>query len=206
MLGWISAHSSVLTVVANFTMVGVWVIYLQLFWKSYRRQLQANILITPGAGTGLEARCLISNMSAEAIHIEAIFLVLEREGERWSTALTTLHRVREDEDAEDQVERAMHQGPLQPGAFVDVGKFADLVESAREALHPDGALGPPRSTPSRSGPSPTTAPSGGWSRSRAASRSGRKTGASGCTPTGSGPSRCTGASGASSSSRCWTTT
>ena len=145
MLQWISANSGALTVVANVTMVAVWLIYLQLFWKSYRRQLRANILITPGAGTGLEARCLISNMSAEAVHIEAVFLVLEKDGNRWSTALTTLARVRGKNGGKERAERAeriMHEGPLAAGAYVDIGEFGDLLDRAREALQPGEARGP----------------------------------------------------------------
>ncbi len=116
-------------------MVTIWLIYLQLFWRNYRRQLRANIISNRGAGTGLDARCIIANMSAEAIFIEGIILVLERGGQRWSTAITKAKGLRQNADPAGSV--PMHEGPLAAGDHVDIGRFEDLVERSFEEVEGD---------------------------------------------------------------------
>ncbi len=121
----------VLSLGASLAMVAIWLVYLHLFWKSYRRHLRPSIIINRGAGTGLDARCLISNMSAEAIFIEGIILVLEHEGQRWRTAIIGTDEIGEDEQTRDPLQPTrIHEGPLASGAFVDLGRFQQIVEHA----------------------------------------------------------------------------
>ncbi|WP_134495937.1 hypothetical protein [Microvirga pakistanensis] len=105
-------------------MLFVWIAYLQVFVSSYRRQKRSNIQINRGAGFGLEARCLISNMSAEAIYIESIIATVETNEGRWSCPVTELLEGRSDLDLKTR------QGPLQAGRFVDIGSFHSLIEPA----------------------------------------------------------------------------
>ncbi|WP_367715025.1 hypothetical protein AB2N04_13975 [Nitratireductor sp. GISD-1A_MAKvit] len=65
--GSVSALASVLTLV-------IWTLYFQILLSSYRRTLRAKILINRGAGQHLDAHCLIANMSAEPIYIEAVLV------------------------------------------------------------------------------------------------------------------------------------
>ncbi|TNC60456.1 hypothetical protein FHG71_22030, partial [Rubellimicrobium roseum] len=76
MLDWLSANSDAVNVVLNLAMLLVWIVYLQVFVSSYRRQRRANILISVGGGSGLDARCLVSNMSEGAIYIRSLVLDL----------------------------------------------------------------------------------------------------------------------------------
>jgi hypothetical protein len=103
-------------------MLLVWIAYLQVFVSSYRRQKRSNILINRGAGSGLEARCLLSNMSAEAIYIESIIASAETTKGRWRYPVTELLEGRSDLDLKTR------QGPLQAGRFVDIGSFQSLIE------------------------------------------------------------------------------
>ena len=60
MISWISQNSDWLQVVLNASMVIVWLVYLQVFLSGFRRQRRSDILITLGAGAGLNARCFVA--------------------------------------------------------------------------------------------------------------------------------------------------
>lgn len=122
MWDWIANHHQVIGALANIAMLFVWIAYLHVFVSSYRRQKRPSILINRGAGSGLEARCLISNMSAEAIYIESLIGTVETTEGRWSRPVTELQEGRSDQAL------ATKQGPLQAGHFVDIGSFQSLIE------------------------------------------------------------------------------
>ncbi|WP_135501300.1 hypothetical protein [Roseovarius aestuariivivens] len=129
MLDFLRQNSDLITVVASVAMVPIWMTYLQLFWSSYRRQLRASLIIHPGAGTGMDAQCLISNMSAEAIHVEGIILVLKCGKQRWSTAITAAGGLSEEATTKSGARIVTpHDGPLKSGEFLNIGRFQDLVE------------------------------------------------------------------------------
>jgi hypothetical protein len=139
MWNWIAGNHQVISALANIAMLFVWIAYLQVFVSSYRRQKRSNILINRGAGAGLEARCLISNMSAEAIYIESVIATVETTEGRWSCPVTELLEGRSDLDLKTR------QGPLQAGRLVDIGSFQSLIEPVlqrsaglRGAVAPDG--------------------------------------------------------------------
>ena len=122
MWNWIATNHQVISALANIAMLVVWIAYLQVFVSSYRRQKRSNILINRGAGSGLEARCLISNMSAEAIYIESVIATVATAEGRWSRPVTEMLEGRSDLDLKTR------QGPLQAGRFIDIGSFQSLIE------------------------------------------------------------------------------
>jgi hypothetical protein len=124
MWNWIASNHQIISALANVAMLLVWVAYLHVFVSGYRRQKRSNILINRGVGSGLEARCLISNMSAEAIYIESLIATAETAEGRWSCPVTELMEGRSDLDLKTR------QGPLQAGRFVDIGSFQSLIEPA----------------------------------------------------------------------------
>jgi hypothetical protein len=135
MWNWIASNHQVIGALANIAMLFVWIAYLQVFVSSYRRQKRSSILINRGAGFGLEARCLISNMSAEAIYIESIIATAETAEGRWSLPVTELLEGRSDLDLKTR------QGPLQAGRFIDIGSFQKLMEPVlQKTKGPGGAV------------------------------------------------------------------
>ncbi len=137
MWNWFASNHQVISALANIAMLFVWIAYLQVFVSSYRRQKRPNILINRGAGSGLEARCLISNMSAEAIYIESIIATVETTEGRWSCPVTEMLEGRSDLDLKTR------QGPVQPGQFVDIGSFQNLIEPVlRRSTGLRGAVAP----------------------------------------------------------------
>ena len=123
---WLSENSDALNVLANAGMLIVWLTYLQVFLAGYRRERRAKILVNRGGGTDLRARCLLSNMSAEPIYIQSIVARLETAEASALCQLTDLENLDEDAGPSDPM-RALKQGPLGAGSFIDIGTFEDVV-------------------------------------------------------------------------------
>lgn len=127
MLEWMSEHQELLNLLVNLGMLAVWIAYLQLFLANFRKQRRPNILINFGAGSGLSARCLVSNMSSEAIYIESIIAKLEGDGTTQTCAVTDLEDLGAERVLEDP-KQGTRQGPLASGGYMDIGEFRDLIE------------------------------------------------------------------------------
>ena len=117
-------YSPVFSALASFLMLGVWVVYLQVFWHSYRRQHRAKVIISTGAGAGLDALCLVGNMSAEPVFIEGMILFAERGERRRACAVMNLSDTVEDASRKP---RPTREGPLKSGDYITVGTFRDLI-------------------------------------------------------------------------------
>ncbi len=125
---WIADHSQLISALTGVGTLLVWVIYLQVFVSSYRRQLRATLLITRGPGDGLAARCFVTNMSSGPVYVQSILIALETPNG------TVVMPATETQDAEQQaysrpLERT-RQGPLQPAAIRDIGTFEHLMSPA----------------------------------------------------------------------------
>jgi len=129
MLDWIDGNSQTINAIINLCMLFVWVAYLQVFVSNYKRQQRAKILINLGSGLGLNNRCLVSNMSSEAIYINSIIIEEECGGVRHSAAVTELDDIEGWEHASD-INLWSRQGPLKPGEMRDMGSFASMLDHA----------------------------------------------------------------------------
>lgn len=111
-----------LTVLINLFMLLVWALCFQLLLNAHRRQRRAKILINRSGGHDLGARCLVSNMGAEAIYIEAVIVECDtdRSGQVSLTSLDTIAR-----EPDGDPRRSWFQGPLQPGELISLGNFKD---------------------------------------------------------------------------------
>lgn len=150
MLDWLTNHRETLSFGIDVGMLFVWIAYLQVFVWSFRRQRQANILLGLGGGSGLEARCLVSNLSQSAIYIRSLILDLETDEGTSSHPVTELEELEEWKEPSD-VNLWTRQGPLDPGAVRDMGTFRAMLvhairatgtmdaEAASEAI--DGIMG-----------------------------------------------------------------
>ncbi|MBB2969905.1 hypothetical protein [Mesorhizobium sp. RMAD-H1] len=126
MLEWISANNRGLTLLVSLAMLIVWLAYLQVFLGGYRRQTRPKIIINYGAGTAIDARCFISNMSSEPIYVESIVAKLEVDGRSWSRPVTDVEPPDGGESAADPKKRT-YQGPLMPGQYMEIGSFRGLL-------------------------------------------------------------------------------
>lgn len=132
MINWISQNSEFLQVLLNALMVAIWIAYLQIFFISFRRQQRSKILINMGVGSGLSARCFISNLSLEPLYLHDVIVEL-------TTTVGTREAVITDraEVTDEQVttpSQGTNQGPLNSGDSIDIGSFNDIIERASRTL------------------------------------------------------------------------
>lgn len=145
MLDWLARYSDVLSVSISAAMLAVWIGYLQLFLQGYRRERRPKILISRGVGSGLGSRCLLCNMSAEAIYIHSLVARLGSSDRQVFASVTDL--LEGDDTTKPNIRDATIQGPVASGGYVDVGTFENILTRAgwpaRRGLRPDPpAAGP----------------------------------------------------------------
>ncbi|WP_163269877.1 hypothetical protein [Chelativorans alearense] len=122
--GGISAAAAVVTVV-------IWALYFQLLLNSYRHRIRPKININRGGGRSSSSRCVISNMSAEAVYVEAIILTL-RDGDK--QLVFHLSDLDVTLSADGDLRPQLFQGPLASGEFIDIGSFNSLIERAENTF------------------------------------------------------------------------
>lgn len=84
MLDWIAANTDVLGLLISLCTLLIWAIYAQLLYAGFRRQRQPSLMLNRGHGHGLDALCVVGNMSAEGIFVQYVIAELE-------TARGTIH-------------------------------------------------------------------------------------------------------------------
>jgi len=132
-VNWLSQHSSSITALTNIGTLLVWLFYAQLLYLNFRRQRQPKIIINRGGGRSLKARCIISNMSPEAIFIEHIIAVLYTDKERYSKNLTDVEGLEECDNVKNQLVEMTRQGPMGSGSYTDIGFFEDIISRVLKA-------------------------------------------------------------------------
>jgi hypothetical protein len=135
---FLAAQSEPLNVVANGLMLVVWTLYFQLLWTDRRRERRPRILINRSAGKDLDANCVVTNMSREAIYLECVAINL-RNGEEVEThSLTDLSNLTRRPQTDPR--RFWFQGPVASGEYLDLGPFRALLESVLSDEVDVGAL------------------------------------------------------------------
>ncbi|MBS1303458.1 hypothetical protein [Loktanella sp. SALINAS62] len=132
MFEWIAQHSELLNVLLNGLMVVIWVAYLQIFLVSFRRQQRTDIIINMGAGSGLEARCFVSNLGLEPLYLHDVLVELTTSGGTYTAVITD--RANLTDEQLNRPSEATNQGPLRSGDYIDIGSFSDLLERASDSL------------------------------------------------------------------------
>ncbi|WP_414834119.1 hypothetical protein [Afifella sp. YEN Y35] len=125
MWSWIQHYSGAFSAITSLLMLLVWFVYLQLLLVAYRRRWRSTILINRGGGLGTEARCLISNMSSEAIYLTSLIAFVTTDDGTYRQELTDLRDLGDGLDADPR--SRMKQGPLKAGEYLDIGTFHDLI-------------------------------------------------------------------------------
>ncbi|RDE08936.1 hypothetical protein [Pelagibacterium lacus] len=126
MLEWFAANSDMLNLVANWAMVVIWIAYLQIFLRSFRRQTLPKIVINRAAGSSLRAACFVSNMSSDAIYIESVIVKIETSTETVMCRITDFDAFDDHDESADPKLRT-YQGPLAPSQYTSLGKFDDII-------------------------------------------------------------------------------
>ncbi len=128
---WLAENHLSLTVFANIGMLTIWLLYLGVFLRQYRRQTRPRILISRAAGNTLDASCFITNMSSDPVYLEAISVTLEGEDSTWTGTATDV-RTPDGEQVPEDPRMRTHQGPIQPAGYFPIGTFRTLLERVGE--------------------------------------------------------------------------
>lgn len=127
-MDWISANAALLQLAVSGVTALVWVIYLQAFLGGYRRQQRPMILVTAGAGRGLNSHCLVTNLGFEPVSILSIIIDVG-DGARTARAIIPdRNELMVDEGSDDA--QATNQGPMASGTMRDIGRFSSLLHRA----------------------------------------------------------------------------
>lgn len=123
---WISNHGTFLQFMTSLGTLAVWIFYAQLLYAGFRRQRRPKVVINQVMGLSTQGRCLISNMSAEGIHIETVQVWLH---EKCGVRRCTVSEVESDENGErpTSIAKGTLQGPLPSNAHLDAGEIDSLV-------------------------------------------------------------------------------
>ncbi|EKF57738.1 hypothetical protein QWE_19623 [Agrobacterium albertimagni AOL15] len=126
---WLKENHAIVSALSSLAMLGVWMLYLHLFYSSYRHQIRPKILITRGGGDTVAARCIVTNMSSETIFVQAVFLRLSYPDREQIYSLSETDRAG---FSPSDRRSELVQGPLRSGDFLDLGSFEDLLSSVIE--------------------------------------------------------------------------
>jgi len=126
MLEWLEEYADVFDLAIGLATVFVWIFYAQLLLSNFRRQRRPKLVINEGLGTELDSRCLLSNMSQEAIHIENVFGTLETERGRFTAPITDF-KPPVSEEGPVGLGQGTLQGPVKSGNYMDIGTFRDVI-------------------------------------------------------------------------------
>ncbi|MBR0557067.1 hypothetical protein J5J10_15370 [Ciceribacter sp. L1K23] len=141
MADWISTWSEPLNVGINLGMLVVWLVYLHVFVKTFRRSTRPRIIIARAVGRGLDSSCFVSNMSAESLYIENVIATVDMPHVKGVAPILDVAGRRADDHASDQRQRT-HQGPLLSGEYISIGSFREIIERACSQSLPPGGLQP----------------------------------------------------------------
>lgn len=129
---WLQQNTAAVTGASDLMFAAIWVIYLQLFYRQYRRQKRVELLIHHAQGMGPSASCLLVNMSSEPVHIQCVMARVETLHETRTHQVTDYRRISVDDAHPKQL---LRQGPLRSGDFLLLGRFMDILLARRR---PDG--------------------------------------------------------------------
>ena len=111
--------------------------YAQLLYNGYVRQRRPRVIINRGKGIGVDAICLISNMSSEAIYVQHLVAVLHTQKQSYSLDVVEYQqRGSEQQEASYRT----HQGPLASGDYLNIQSFGDIVNQVKEYWEIDDNL------------------------------------------------------------------
>lgn len=111
--------------VSSAIMAVVWVVYFQLFFLQYKRGNRAYMVIHHAQNESPDAPCLLVNMGQEPVHLQCVQAVTKSEdGEETLFTVTKYDRVTADDR---NIQESLRQGPIQPGGYLVLGSFRDII-------------------------------------------------------------------------------
>ena len=126
---WLNDNAQAISAVASICTLFVWVFYAQLLYNGYVRQRRPRLIINRGKGIGMEAICLISNMSSEAIYVQHLVAVLHTSKRSY---LLDVVEYQQRGNEQEEASYRTHQGPLASGDYLHIQSFREIVNQIKE--------------------------------------------------------------------------
>ena len=134
---WLNDNAQAISAIASICTLFVWFFYAQLLYNGYVRQRRPRVIINRGKGIGVDAICLISNMSSEAIYIQHLVAVLHTQKQSYSLDVVEYQQKGSEEQ---EASYRTHQGPLASGDYLNIQSFGDIVNQVKEYWEIDDSL------------------------------------------------------------------
>ncbi|MFW5816670.1 MAG: hypothetical protein ACOCVP_07410 [Wenzhouxiangella sp.] len=115
---------SVVTAATSVLMVVIWIAYLQLALMQFRRASRPFLIIHHAHENAPSALCMFVNMSQEPVHLECVLATITGEHGTAVRYVVDYHRMTPDDR---DVQTRLRQGPIQPGGYLVLGSFADII-------------------------------------------------------------------------------
>lgn len=128
MFTWLSENASVVQAVAAIVTALIWLVYLQILVGGIRRNKRAWLSINRGAGDGMNAHVLVSNLGNEPVYLRDILMKV-RTDEKTTPAFITERQEYSREELGDALNGTL-QGPLQGGAYRSLGDLREIFRRA----------------------------------------------------------------------------
>lgn len=134
---WLNDNAQAISAIASICTLFVWVFYAQLLYNGYVRQRRPRVIINRGKGIGVDAICLISNMSSEAIYVQHLVAVLHTQKKSYSLDVV---EYQQHGSEKQEASYRTHQGPLASGNYLNIQSFGDIVNQVKQYWEIDDSL------------------------------------------------------------------
>ncbi len=125
---------SVITAATSVLMVVIWIAYLQLALMQFRRASRPFLIIHHAHENAPNALCMFVNMSQEPVHLECVLArIVGKEGNARRYVLDYQRLTPDDRN----VQTRLRQGPIQPGGYLILGTFAEIILGRRSDADKD---------------------------------------------------------------------
>jgi hypothetical protein len=125
---WLQSNAAAISALASIGTLVIWLLYLTLFYREFRRSQLPHIVIKQGYRFDLDASCHVTNMSQQAVDVLAALVRVERDGEHATFLASAL--------SEDPPDPRRIERPLHAGSSLELGTFRGLLELAQDHLPP----------------------------------------------------------------------
>lgn len=126
MLDWLSKNAVLIQTLTNIVMALIWLAYLQVIVSGVLRQRRPLLSINRGAGQGLDAHLLLTNLGHEPVYIRDVLMTIHSGTSRQNVFLTDRHEYAAD-DLSAPLKGTL-QGPMESGAYMSIGTVQELFD------------------------------------------------------------------------------
>ncbi|ETX13267.1 hypothetical protein OCH239_12540 [Roseivivax halodurans JCM 10272] len=126
---WFADNSTVIQTLTAIATALIWAVYLQMLLSGVLRQRRPTLSINRGAGEGLQAQIILSNLGYEPIYVQDVLVALDVDGDGTRTSYVTDRR----ELSDDQTGPGLSgttQGPMKMGDYISLGTVQGILTRA----------------------------------------------------------------------------